>query len=780
MNLIEKYETLSEEKKKIVLERIQSSGADYGIYPLSRQQQGAWWSYCLEGEGENSYYNIEFCIKMEGPIEPDACREAVRKTLAGQEACFYKFAELEGEVYQYKQMDGEIAFQYVSAEGEKDLEALEAKKDRFVREPFNLKKQFPIRFLLARKSKTEAELLVSIHHIICDGWSVGVFFKKFFYYLKNTSKEAEICVPYSDYILEESSEDSQRRYKENLDYWSERLAETDDFLDLPLVYAREEQRSRRADTVSLSLSQDLSDRVHKAVKERRATLHGFLLAVYSILVWRYANKKNFLIGTPLAKRENLKYKDTIGDFATTIALPLEVDQEHSFEEHLRRTQKELFDGVEHQDITLSDLYLAAGVQRKEGVNPLFQISFAVQSKQLLGAAAEERFSIDETQFLVSSIAQREQNDFQLDFCFTVYDSPQQIQIEILYGNALFHKERIQTLLRVYQFLLEQVLDDFHIFVKELRLCEEDAPVQEGALAAVDEKNRMLPPGFEGPLKRVGKAGLTETGTYGCRMEDGTIRVNEEKSDIVTIEGKEVSLSQLERIIRNAFPDAQAECRLVKGQGLKDNVYIVQYEAGQDIYAAQLPEELEVKPLVLLAKEEWKDNQWKKQVLKAAEIRGKLADLEDVVQVLVQKSEDGAGLKVLFQTRTGKPLADNQIQKIRKSVKDETVPIGFMKEPSWQDAAQFYSAKSRSQAEDRIFQIWKEILENDHFTIYDKFYEVGGNSMKAVKLFQALQKEFNGELNIAQLFSCNTIQEQAQYFTKGPEHGEAEQTEGVGF
>lgn len=780
MNLVEKYETLNEEAKQKVAQRIREHGADYGIYPLSKEEQGIWWTYCLEGEEEHPYYNIEFQIGMKKNINRETCEKAVWRVLSGQEACWYKFAEIDGKVYQYKDMNEEIDFSYYQIKQPSDRKEAEKKKLEFGHRRFDLKKDMPIRFLLIQDSEEEAELLVCIHHMICDGWSVGVFLKKFFEAYGNDTNDIAESVPYSNYVLEEISEERKESYQENLVYWKEKLIGKEDFLDVPTVFPRKLSGERKADVENIIFDETMSKRIHQAVKAEHTTIHAFLLTVYSILINRYTNKEEFLIGTPLAKRENLKYRETIGDFATTIALPLQLNGEASFAENLKQIQKELFEGIEHQNVTLQDLYSITSVQRREGINPLFQISFAVQSMQLLGGVSEgESFDVAGTEFKVLNTGAVQRDNFQLDFCFVVYDGEHSMELQLIYAKHLFTGERIKSLLAAFTILLEQVLEDSSVCVNDLQLCQNSFELEDGQQLVVDSKNRRLPCGFEGTIKEWNGTEFLNTGRFGCELEDGTIWIDEEKSDVVTVSGQEISFSKISQILADSYPIEEVKCILLKSDKLYQNYYIIQYSGDISLLSEQLPHSILVKPLFLINKRKQDYEEQMRNALKIAEIIEELHQLPQVHSVVVKHTEQDHKLSVQFETQSNLPLEAEKIQKIRRKVKVDGIPIGFCKTDQNPLEVEFYPVEQRNAIEDRIYHIWEEVLGISDFTIYDKFYEVGGNSMKAVKLFQILQKEFEKSLNIAQIFSYNTVHDLAVYYGEN-EKTDSEETEGIGF
>lgn len=774
MDIIEKYRSLTEEKKKIAIERINASGAEYGIYPLSKQQQGVWWSYCLEKEGENPYYNIMFRINMKNSVDCQACRDAVMKTVEDHDVFRYRFAELDGNVYQYTDREGQISFEYLDESQAGTEEDVRIKKDEFIRRPFDLRRELPARFMLIQKNADEALLLVSIHHIICDGWSAGVFLKQFFTYLDRREQKVKRYEPYSSFVLANGSEEAGERYGENYEFWKGILRGREDVLEAPTVFPRKGKLSQTARPFKAMVDDDLSSRVHDAAREKGTAVHALLLSVYSLLIWRYTGSTSFITGTPLAGREDPKYMETIGDFATTVALPVDIDPDDTYEQHLKKTQDTLFAGIEHQNITLSDLYEAAEIKRRDGVNPLFQISFAVQSRSLLGVSSGEAISIGGTEYTVETIEERENEDFRYDFCFTVYDSPDRIELEFLYNEALYDEARMKTLMNVYTLMLRQVLEAPDIKVRDLKLTTKQADMKPGEIAVTDEAGRRLPDGFEGSIVMMGENGLEDTGQYGCITEDGQLRINEDKSDAVDIDGHRVSLSELNETVREALDVPDARCVFVKAEGLSKGGYVI-LSSGTEADIGTLP----VKPLAVMTRDRWEREGARENILKAAEIREHILKEEGVTAVEIAEAHDGR-FGVVFCTGSDMPLPDDAIEDIRHAVRNENVPIGFRPGGSHGEGIRFYTARRRSADEDKIYSIWSDILGSDDFSIYDKFFEAGGNSMLAVKLFQRLNSEFDRDINIAALFSCNTIQEQAAYFKEEAGDASSGETEGVSF
>ncbi|MFQ7000706.1 MAG: acyl carrier protein [Clostridium sp.] len=150
--------------------------------------------------------------------------------------------------------------------------------------------------------------------------------------------------------------------------------------------------------------------------------------------------------------------------------------------------------------------------------------------------------------------------------------------------------------------------------------------------------------------------------------------------------------------------------------------------------------------------------------------------KDIEEFIVIQNECEVSFDIVISTKNKKPLSKDKVIDIEKKIKNENINIKFIdkfiREDNIIDFSKVnkdklfsYGKKQKDSTEEKLYIIWSEILGNNNFTIYDKFYEVGGNSLKSLRLLKKINEEFNVEINIAKLFECNSISEQAEHLNK---------------
>ncbi|MCM3291422.1 condensation domain-containing protein [Paenibacillus sp. MER 180] len=803
MNLIERMNRLPEDKQQKFIETIKERGAEYGIFPLANNQKGMWYVYCADFEKENPYYNPTFKIEFKYNADrtnPEKIKAAIQQLWETQDIFLFKYAEIGGTPYQYMDKDSRPAIDEV------DLSHLpEQEVDKVIREQerefclrnFNLLEENPIRFQMIRVNQHVELLLIAVHHLISDGWSDGLVCKLIIEAYSGRKLEKS-AYQYANYIMHEHAPRMQQKLQNNLIYWKEKLEQSDSYLDLPTVYDRCSQEEARSSISVFSLDTATTHSIKKIAKETMGNLHTVLLSLFTIVLGRYANKSMMNIGTTLANRDDSRYVNLVGDFASVIVMPVAYEEQATIKEAMEQVKDIMFESMEHSNVILSDVIENVAFQRREHVHPLYQIIFAVHSKKLFSGIAEgESIQIDGSDVIIHTLSRDNTNDFKLDLCAVVADNGEGLDIQFEYSTKLFSPERIESIAHAYiHFIREAVFDinqpinccglanveelrakleTYEItycpkkLLNEVNIREEQVAVMHAELALLDESYHSVPLGFEGDIYFKSGNAWYATGEKGCIDENGRFDIIPHKSRVVLFNHAVIDLKQSQEAIRTKYQLDFCELKLTK-----ENHLILFYDGDLMLYPTELLDILPVPPTLTYRTKDIHGSRINKNIKQLVSAVKELQVQPDVKDVVIVQPRDGDMFHLLFSTHSRQKLSKETIERIDRNNSSEHILFKFV-EPfpmangtidchhtTFHDQYT-YPKLNKTETEEKVTAIWRQILGDDStFGLHEKFFEAGGSSIKIIQMLHMLNKEFNTNVNIAELFVCNTIHEIAAH------------------
>ena len=332
---------------------------------------------------------------------------------------------------------------------------------------FDLKRGPLMRVRLLRLDDQEHVLLVTMHHIVSDGWSMGVLVREvgalYTAFVQGvTSPLAPLTVQYADFAMWQQEWLRGEALEEQLNYWKQRLKDML-VLQLPADRVRPGILSHAGATVSTYLSEELSKRLRELSRQERVTLFMVLLAGFDVLLGRYSGQQDIIVGSPIANRNRAEIEPLIGFFVNTLALRTDVSGNPSFRELLGRVREVCLGAYGHQDLPFEKLVEELHPERDLSRNPLFQITLALQN-----APREELV-------LPGLRLQRltgEGNIARFDQEWHVWEVGEQLNVMVLYSTDLFDRETVERMLRHYEQLLKGIVSNPEQRIQELPLLTE--------------------------------------------------------------------------------------------------------------------------------------------------------------------------------------------------------------------------------------------------------------------------------------------------------------------
>ncbi|HRC86383.1 MAG TPA: condensation domain-containing protein, partial [Thermoanaerobaculia bacterium] len=352
--------------------------------PASFAQERLWFLACLAPG--STVYNMPAGLHLLGPLSPRELARALTGLVARHEALRTTFEARDGRPLQRIHPPAAVPLPLVDLSGleaEGRLERVRELAAREIRRPFDLERGPLLRATLVRMAPAEHALLLSQHHIVSDGWSIGVLLADLGRLLRLGRGEAaalpELALQYADFALWQRERLQGEALESLLGAWRKRLSGAPPWLELPLDRPRPALQTFHGASFSFELPAPLGNRLEAFARERQATAYMVLLAVFATLLERLSGARDLLIGSPIANRNRAEIEHLVGFFVNTLVMRLRPRPERSLDELSAEVRATTLDAYAHQDLPFERLVEELAPERNPAVSPLFQVMFAVQN-----------------------------------------------------------------------------------------------------------------------------------------------------------------------------------------------------------------------------------------------------------------------------------------------------------------------------------------------------------------------------------------------------------------
>ncbi len=432
-----------------------ASGSRPSLFPLSYQQEQLW--FLDRFEPSSDFYNVPLAWKLEGDLDVATLQRSLQEVVRRHEILRTCFVMDEHQDLKQKVV-GEKLDVRLPVMDLRHLEASdrEAQAKRIIAEEggkaFDLTQAPLFRGILVRMEEREHVLGLTLHHIICDDWSLRILMSEWgklyeAYVRGEESPLPELGMQYGEYALEQKQGLHRGEVDRHMGYWKEQLKGMPQVLELPTDHVRPARQSFRGGIEQRSLSSDLLEGLNAVGKGERASLFMTLLAVCQVLLMRYSGQVDFGVGTVVANRKRLEMEQIIGFFLNTLVIRANLDGEPTFREVLRRVRKAALGGYEHQNLSFEKLVEELAPERDVSRTPIFQVLFTT-----LGEPDELKFGELELSGFEIDIGMSK-----FDLVVSVQEATQGAAITINYATDLFEAETIRRMLGHYEQLLKAVV-----------------------------------------------------------------------------------------------------------------------------------------------------------------------------------------------------------------------------------------------------------------------------------------------------------------------------------
>ncbi|RQO54942.1 non-ribosomal peptide synthetase [Pseudomonas sp. KBW05] len=367
--------------------------AQGSIHALSRQddlpqslaQNRLWITWQLDPQ--SSAYTIPGALRLRGELDEDAVRQSFQHLIQRHEALRTRFYERDGQAFQRVDPSTDFDLQIIDLSdlpnAEREARAQQIREDE-ARTQFDLEKGPLLWVTLVRLDDEDHQLLVTLHHIIADGWSLNILIDEFSRLYAATSQGHALELPplalqYADYGSWQRQWLAEGEGQRQLAYWKTQLGEEHPTLSLATDHPRTSQHIHSASRHSVRLDARLSAAIRQAAQANEATPFMLLLAAFQTLLYRYSGQRDIRIGVPNANRPRQETQGLIGFFINTQVLRAELDGQLPFNHLLAATRESTLGAQAHQDLPFEQLLEAFPQAREQG---LFQVMFNHQQRDL--------------------------------------------------------------------------------------------------------------------------------------------------------------------------------------------------------------------------------------------------------------------------------------------------------------------------------------------------------------------------------------------------------------
>jgi len=439
--------------------------------PLSFAQQRLWFLDKLVPN--NPFYNVPAAIRLTGSLNFEALEKTFNEIVRRHEALRTTFVVVDGEPVQVVAPKLTVSLPVI------DLRSLtiadrEAEARRLITQeaqrPFDLSKGPLLRVTLLRLDETEHILLVNLHHIVSDGWSIGVLTREIGALYTAFANEKPSSLPnlpiqYADFAYWQREWLQGEVLEAQLAYWRQQLDGVD-LLNLPTDRPRPAVQSYKGGTKRLQLPKSLSEALEALSQQEGVSLFMTLLAAFQTLLYRYTQQEDIAVGSPIANRNRSEIEPLIGFFVNSLVLRTDLSGNPTFRELLSRVKEVALGAYAHQDVPFEKLVEELHPERKLNQNPLFQVVFALQNApmeplELPGLILHpQQIDVGTTRFDLefhlwgrnsSEATARSHNNG------LWVDSSEGISGLIVYSTDLFDEATITRMLGHFQTLLENIV-----------------------------------------------------------------------------------------------------------------------------------------------------------------------------------------------------------------------------------------------------------------------------------------------------------------------------------
>jgi amino acid adenylation domain-containing protein len=432
------------------------------VFPASFAQQRLW--FLSQLAPNNPFYNVSAAMRLTGNLNLTALRQTFNEIIRRHEVLRTTFEMVEGQLNQVIAENVTIKLKIVDLQHLPAIERETSARQKaiaFSYLPFNLSTDLLLRVTIFQLDFSDSILLLSLHHIIADGWSIGVLIKEitalYAAFCTNTSLLPDLPIQYADFAAWQNQE-LPKIIESQLPYWKTQLADLPS-LNLPCVKQSYPEGNRLRNSTQdyrgatynfLVLSPNLSASLAAFNQQKGVTLFMTVLAALQTLLYRYTGQEDIAIGSPIANRNRAELEPLIGFFVNSLVLRVQLSSSLTFQELLAKVKQVTLDAYAHQDLPFEKLVQELQPARDLSKHPLFQVAVSLQNTPITAL---------ELPGIILNPFEIENGTSKLDLELHFWQSSAGLEAQIIYSTDLFDRSTILRMAGHLQTLLAGIIND---------------------------------------------------------------------------------------------------------------------------------------------------------------------------------------------------------------------------------------------------------------------------------------------------------------------------------
>jgi len=433
---------------------------------LSFGQERLWFLYQMDPA--NPFYNLNTAARMIGRLDIDALERSINAIISRHEILRTRYQIIDGQplgvVDSTLKLSIEVTDLLRFPEPERESEALKISA-RYFQQPFDLSRGPLIRASVLKLGEQSYMLLLSMHHIIFDGWSIGILFRELAtlyesYASRTPASLSEMPLQYADFACWQREWLQGEPLKNHLTFWKDYLSGANTVLDLHTDHPRPAVQSFRGARQQFRISGRITESIKSLAQQERTTLFAALLSAFQTLLYRYTNQEDITVGTPVANRNKVEIENLIGFFVNTVAIRVDLSGNPTFRQLLGQVRETIWEVQTHQEIPLERVVEEVQPKRELNRAPLFQVMFVLQNAPL-----------PQLKLADLTLVPIEIDNGTAKFDLTLYmrEAEREMTGSVAYNTDLFESTSIARLIECFQVLLESVADNADQHISKLAL-----------------------------------------------------------------------------------------------------------------------------------------------------------------------------------------------------------------------------------------------------------------------------------------------------------------------
>ena len=483
LKLARRFIELPLQKRRLFLDGLRAEGIDFSQFPipadvpqadrqaLSFAQRRMWFLWQLAPQ--SGAYNLPGAVRLTGALNIDALKQAFAHVVQRHETLRTVFRQnaddsLEQAAYTAPLAVEQVDFTLLPALDREQAVAAQAQQQSL--QPFDLATGPLLRIQLLKLGAAEHVLLLTLHHIVSDGWSMNVlideFIRSYDAFERNEQPQLPaLAIQYSDYAL------WQRRWLEageqarQLEYWQAKLGDEHPVMALPTDYPRPAMPSYRGTRHEFTVAPALVEQLRNLAQRHNVTLFMLLLGAFNILLQRYSGQNDLRVGVPIANRNRREVEGLIGFFVNTQVLRTQLTAQTTVAELLSAIKETALGAQAHQELAFEHLVEALKVERNLSHNPLFQVMYNHQPN------VADIEAVKTASGLALGLIEWEGRTTQFDLSLDTYEKSGRLHAALTYANDLFDGATIARMARHWSNLLRALVENPERRIGELPMLD---------------------------------------------------------------------------------------------------------------------------------------------------------------------------------------------------------------------------------------------------------------------------------------------------------------------